>query len=153
MVHLDVSAEEIFNLLKSEKKTGEIMPLRSTFYREAEAFIKQQPPDQTQNIAKTVNIIKEKRMQKILIYLAYDKPLPQPLPQEEEETKNEIKLILSKTATQPKTKKIKITAHIPEVITSSGNKLGPYEQNEIIELYNNTDIKFIIDNKIGEAIN
>ena len=150
---MEIDSEEIFNLLKSEKKTGEIIPLRKTFYKEARELIKQQPQEQKQNLDRTLNIIKEKRTQKILIYLAYDKVLPQPLPQEEEETYNNIKQLVSNPNTQQKTKKIRITAHIPEIITSTGNKLGPYEQNEIIELYDNSDIKFIIENKIGETIN
>lgn len=150
---LEITSEEIFNLLKSEKKTGEIIPLRKTFYKEAEELAKQQTQEQSQNTERALNIIKEKRTQKILIYLAYDKALPQPLPQEEEETYARIEQIINKANPQAKTRKIKITAHIPEIITSTGNKLGPYEQNEIIELYDNSDIKFIIDNKIGETIN
>ena len=41
---------------------------------------------------------------------------------------------------------------VPEIITNTGTKLGPYNKNEIIDINSNDDIMFIIENNIGEKI-
>lgn len=151
-----ISAEELFNVLRNEKKTGELQPLPKNFYEQAAKTAtgaETKEGGQQQSVQKAINAIKERRTQKILIYLAYGRTPTAPMPLEEEELYNQIKKILKSESNNIKATKIKITAHIPEIITTTGNKIGPYEQNEVIELYDKEDVKFIVDNKIGETTN
>ncbi|MCL4365573.1 MAG: DNA replication complex GINS family protein [Candidatus Marsarchaeota archaeon] len=142
------------NILKNENKTGEIVSLPRNFYKNIEEKEKTltKDSDELKNMIKLFDLIKEKRRQKILIYLAYNKEIPRPLPSEEEDLYTQIRIILNKNQGEPKPQKIKFWKSIPEIITSTGNKIGPYEQAEIVLLYNLSDIKFIIDNKLGEII-
>ncbi len=91
-------------------------------------------------------------MQKILVYMAYGKELPGQMPDEEEAVYRQILTLLNKEATAPKTAKIKILIKIPEIITTKGNKIGPYNEGEVIQPEDPTDIEFIINNRIGEVI-
>lgn len=105
-----------------------------------------------ENAQRLIRGLKEKRLQKILIYIAYGKPLPPQVPSEEEDLYKQIQVILNKTAPQERNRKIRILANIPEVITTKGNKIGPYKQSEVVEIGNSDDVSFIIDNKLGEII-
>ena len=142
------------NLLKNENRTGEITSLPRNFYKNIEEKEKTFPKDsdELKSMSKIFNLLKEKRRQKILVYLAYNKEIPRPLPSEEEDLYTQIRIILNKSQGETKPQKIKFWKSIPEIITSTGNKMGPYEQDEIVLLYDLSDIKFIIDNKLGEII-
>lgn len=144
---MDFSEEELFDVLKQEKARGELMPLPKDFYRRFS-----QNERASQNISKTLFSLKEKRTQKLLVYMAYGKQLPQPLPAEEEEAYNRIKQILKKENADKTSTKIKINTDLPEILTPNNSKLGPFKQNEIVELREPQDIKFIIENKIGEIL-
>ena len=96
--------------------------------------------------------LKEKRKQKLLLYVAYNKPLPQTVPEEEEMLYNEVRRILNKDDSEAKIAHVKITSDIPEVLTTKGRKIGPFRQGEIVEIANSNDAEFIIKNKIGETV-
>jgi hypothetical protein len=148
---METSETEIFVALKNEKQTGELQQLPKDFYKKHQQF--QRSSDQeSQNASRAINSLREKRTQKILVYIAYGKPIPQPVPQEDEETYNKIRHILKKENADKISTKIKITSNIPEIITPNNNKIGPFKQNEIVELQEQSEIKFIIENKIGEII-
>ncbi len=149
------SAEVLFAKLDAERKTGELLQLPRDFYSEHGSIANVPEVEngkQTQNTKKTLETLKAKRIQKILIYLAYGKTPPQPMPVEEENIYNEIKRILNKEIPLQKTTKIRIIAKIPEIITTSGHKIGPFESGEIITSEKAKDIEFIINNKLGEII-
>ncbi len=78
--------------------------------------------------------------------------MPRPMPAEEEDLYTQIKKIINKGSGETKPSKIKMQRAIPEIVTPSGNRLGPYGQNEIVLVDNLSDAKFIIDNKLGEII-
>lgn len=153
------TAEEIFRHLQDEKKTGELLPLNREFYLLAERGISgatgsAEALQEAENTKRLIRTLKEKRLQKLLIYLAYNKPLPSQVPTEEEDLYRQIQLILNKTSPQQdKNKKIRVLANIPEVITTKGNKIGPFKQGQVIEASNEDDIEFIINNKLGEITN
>ncbi|MGC8710170.1 MAG: hypothetical protein ACP5RF_00965 [Candidatus Micrarchaeia archaeon] len=157
----EISPELLFEKVQAEKKTGEILPLPKNFFEDAETYIKnienqQKDPQKTQyinNFRKLLNILKERRMQKILIYIAYNKQLPSYSTAEEEEIYNKIKNMLSESTTKPSLKRVKILSDIPEVITPKGNKLGPFKQNQTIEVEDENDTDFILKNKLGEIVN
>ena len=96
--------------------------------------------------------IQTARTQKLLIYIAYNKEVPRPLPTQEEDLYIQIKKILINWTGENKQSKIKITKPIPQIVTPTGTKLGPFEQNQIVQLTENSDIKFMIDNKLGEIV-
>ena len=151
----EMQTETIFAKLIEEKKTGELQPLPRNFYKNIEEDIKNhnQPNTQElQNKQSTLGALRSRRMQKILVYLAYNKPLPTPLPVEEEDIYYQILKIINKEEQSTKTTKIRITIKIPEIITPNGSRIGPYQEGETVQLSNTTDIEFIINNKIGEIV-
>ncbi len=155
----ETSAEDIFKKLQEEKKTGELLPLNKDFYHligshKAVSSQDMQMIQEQENIVRLVKNLKEKRIQKILIYLAYSKPLPSQIPPEEEDLYREMQKILNRTSTPSnRNQKIRILADIPEVITTKGNKIGPFKQGQVIETDNRNDIEFIVNNKLGEITN
>jgi len=157
---LNLSTEFIFSVLQKEKATGELMSLQRDFYSQVELFIgaleKTSHVDenrrQLENATKMFASLKEKRKQKLLLYVAYNKPLPPIIPEEEENLYNEIRQILNKNDNQVKISRVKITSDIPEVLTSKGRRIGPYKQGEIIEISDSNDADFIVKNKIGEIV-
>lgn len=154
MIETEINTNAIYNMLKNEQKSGELLPIKKDFYSKIAEKLTGASEDQGEqkNLLKVINALKERRKQKILVYLAYDKDLPSPIPSEEEDLYMQIKNILNKNDTAQKPTKVKITKTIPQVITQTGSKLGPYEQNEIVYIYDNTDTKFIIENKLGEIV-
>ena len=103
-----------------------------------------------QNKITTLNTLKAKRTQKLLIYIAYNKPLPAPLPYEEEHLYSQIQGIINKEVQTPRSTKVRILIKIPEIITTKGNKVGPFNEGEVMQVEDPVDVEFIINNKIGE---
>lgn len=154
-MNIDTSVNGLYVLLKTEQKTGEVISLPEDFYHKINEKLKtygNEEGDEYKSILKITNSLKERRLQKILVYLAYNKELPRPLPSEEEDLYIQIKNIINKNNKEPKPEKVKIAKTIPQIVAPSGNRLGPYEQNEIVYIYDHTDAKFMIENKIGEII-
>ncbi len=152
----EVQTEVIFLKLAEEKKTGELLPLPKNFYVMFEESIgkvqKEGSQAELQNKVTALNTLKSKRTQKILVYVAYGKPIPNPLPYEEEELYTQILRIINKEQPISKPAKIKILINIPEVITTNGNKIGPYKEGEIVQVELPADAEFIINNRIGEIV-
>ena len=151
---IEFSVSGLLTLLKAERKSGEVIPLKQDFYTKLNEKIKtfSTESDEYKNMEKMTNSIKERRTQKIIVYIAYNKELPRPMPSEEEDLYIQIKNILNKSNGDIRPSKVKIAKSIPQIITPSGNKIGPYEQNEIAYVYDHSDTKFIVDNKLGEII-
>jgi hypothetical protein len=158
---LQITTELLFSRLNEEKGKGELVPLPREFYAVAAEFVKtletgtERDPGQKQaeNTRRLIENLKEKRRQKLLIYLAYEKPLPHPIPEEEEALYNEIRKILNANDGKTTIVSVKILSDIPEVFTSEGRKIGPYKQGDVVEVPNGSDIEFMVKNKIGEPIN
>ncbi|MCL5239283.1 MAG: hypothetical protein M1286_02315 [Candidatus Marsarchaeota archaeon] len=155
---LSITTEGLFSALQQEKSAGELMPLQHDFYAQAQVFLsslkKDQTPDGTRaldNTEKILATLKNRRKQKILLYIAYNKPLPAPVPAEDEVLYNKIFAVMNKTDGGIKVSRMRITSDVPEVLTSKGKKIGPFKQGEIIEVMDNEDADFIIKNRIGEA--
>jgi DNA replication initiation complex subunit (GINS family) len=159
-VSLTITSDLIFSKLNEEREKGALASLPKEFYAEVSAFIESMNADasgtkqkQTANARRMLHELKEKRKQKLLIYLAYDKPLPQPMPDEEEALYNEIRRILNRTGESgEKTARIKILADVPEILTAEGRKIGPYQQGAVVEMARGADAEFMLKNKIGELI-
>jgi len=145
-------AEVLFAKLSAERKTGELLQLPEDFFEKASAAPGAREPDVQANNDKLLNTLKAKRIQKLLIYLAYDRPLPHPIPYEEEILYKEIKSLLDNGGASRKTRRIRVLADVPELVTPNGDKLGPYRRDEIIETSKESDAQFILKNKIGEIV-
>ncbi|MGC8662290.1 MAG: hypothetical protein ACP5RT_00690 [Candidatus Micrarchaeia archaeon] len=155
----EITSEFLFEKLQQEKKTGELLSLPVDFYKLAELFEKKSTENNIvesdryiENFKKLLRQLKERRLQKVLIYLAYNKQLPKPVPKEEEDIYNRIKTIINQDNTNQEPKKIKINEDLPEVIAPSGNKIGPFSKGQVIEMEEYSIIDFILQNKIGEII-
>ncbi|MGC8479851.1 MAG: hypothetical protein ACP5M9_04280 [Candidatus Micrarchaeia archaeon] len=155
--------ETLFNKFAEEKKTRELISLPYDFYIKTESKIKKTVNEENEqennttekNIKKLLEKIKKIRIQKILIYIAYERKVPSPLPKEEENLYITIKNILNGSSIKLKTQKILIKNDTPELITPEGKKLGPFRKDQYIDIQdieNGNELDFILKNKIGELI-
>jgi DNA replication initiation complex subunit (GINS family) len=157
---MEISFSFLYTAYQEEKKTNEIQQLPKDFYTSVGFFMKEQEnkegskeQKQLENIKKIVFGIKNIRKQKILLYIAYDKSIPIKIPEEEENLYYRIKSIMEGEEKNENIKKVKIKLGIPEVISPSGNKIGPFNQNQVVDIINKDDIEFLVSNQIGEIIN
>ncbi|MEM0149009.1 MAG: hypothetical protein QW346_01970 [Candidatus Micrarchaeaceae archaeon] len=157
----EVNFETLSEKINEEKKTGEILPIQKDFYMRAEQYLSLLDKEsgneivalQAQNFRKLLRSLKERRIQKILIYLAYNKKITTMLADEEAEMYKAIKKLIDEaTDGAEKAKKIKIITNTPEILMPDGSKIGPFTQNQIIETDNQAELEFILKNKIGEEI-
>jgi hypothetical protein len=162
-----ITYDSLWEIYQKEKQTNQLLPLPKTFYTDALVFIN--GLSSTDDITKStktnsINIlgnIFEKRRQKILVYIAYGKQLPQPVSDLEQEFCDKVQGILKvnkldsiniKTTDANKVP-LKSLKDIPEVILPSGNKFGPFMKGQVIEIRDyESDIEFLIDNSICERL-
>ncbi len=155
-----ITTELLFSALQKEKSTGELMPLQQDFYAEVERFLSAleakmrdvESRNTAENARNVFAALRERRKQKLLLYIAYGKQLPTSLPIEEEGLYNEIINVLNQTAQRPKPTRLRILADVPEVLTKTGKKIGPYKRGEVVELFDSSDAEFVAENKIGEVV-
>ena len=147
------SLESIFSRLNAEKKTGELLQLPVGFYKQCGIIILEKiKEEQKNNAQRMLDALVAKRAQKILVYAAYGRQLPQPVPTEDEDLYKKARELIG-PKTHGKIKKIRIIAEVPELLTPGGRRLGPYSKNQIIETDNTEDLAYMLNNKIGETIN
>ena len=171
----------IWKLSIQEDQTNELQPLSKDFYEKTLLLINQiKDPEigrsPKSNSLKLLNKLFEKRKQKIAIYAAYNKPLPNPVPKEEQElyikiitllknitlNKNSLPSEKSYAQESPKediikqpdypkeAKQVKALQNMPEILLPSGNKIGPANKGDIIDINNDEDIKFLISSSLCE---
>jgi hypothetical protein len=160
----DMSYDTLWQLAQKERQSNELQPLSKTFYEDTKEFINTLSKGQSEedentkkNAIKLVNEIHERRKQKILIYVAYKRQLPQPSIPTEQAFYNELVEYASKNRLDAQGKANKQTMTvlqtIPEIILPSGNKLGPLERDQTIEISaNEDDIRFLISNTICKRL-
>jgi DNA replication initiation complex subunit (GINS family) len=160
----NINYDYLWQAYQKEKQTNQLLLIPKTFYDEALKFVKvnESTPYTTQhtpeNTIRLINDFFEKRKQKILIYIAYNKPLPQPISNNETEFYNRI-LQIVKSEKLDLSGDIKVNLNtlksikdIPEIILPSGNKIGPLRKDQIVEAGNEQDRKYLIENTICEQI-
>ncbi|MCL5430581.1 MAG: hypothetical protein M1504_03865 [Candidatus Marsarchaeota archaeon] len=163
----DTSYEMLWQVTQKEKQSNELQPLPKTFYDDVSSYLKQfdkkelsdDEANTKKNTLKLLNELYDRRKQKVLIYVAYKKQLPQPAILKEQEFYN---LILEETSKntinissiqKQDTKVLRTLQALPEIILPSGRKLGPVEKGQLIEVSNKEDdIKFLINTTICEQI-
>lgn len=153
----EISAEQLFSVLKEERGTGELLPLPEDFYtrvkeellgsswqRGGEVTLKQ--VDNAENMLAS---LRGRRRQKLLIYLAYSKPLPQPIPKEETALYNQLSQVLSSGHNNVRVTRLKILADVPELITARGERIGPFKKGEVVEATQSSEIEYMLKNSIA----
>lgn len=158
----ELSVDYLFSKFQEERKTGELLPLAKDFYKKSEEYIKKEmitEPNETktrqiENFKRLLTEIQERRIQKILIYIAYNKKLPTLVPEEEENLYSEIKAQISNAYViqGAKVPKVRMIADIPEVVIQTGKKIGPFSKNQIIEVSDEAELEFLLNNKLCEII-
>ncbi len=99
--------------------------------------------------------IYKKRKQKILIYLAYNKQVPQPMPVIEQNYYEKLLVIINSeklNLEETDNKNLLALQSIPKIILPSGNEIGPLEKDQFIFAENEEDKKFLINNNICKII-
>ena len=157
----DISYDYIWNLFQKEKQTNQLLQLGKTFYSEIIEYIGKSSMTEPQraNMEKILVGLFERRKQKIFMYLAHNKPLPQPIDGFETEFYGQL-LSLSGNYKMDPNQKIKSNkllrsiTDIPEIILPSGKKLGPLKKNEILDMQDSpADVTYLISNAICEDYN
>ena len=155
--------DNLWQAYQKEKQTNQLLLLSKTFYEDISTLINTTNPTEDiepsvkENAARVLNEFFEKRKQKILLYVAYNKPLPQPISANELEFYNKILQILKaeRIDTQrPKTPKNVLISikEIPEILLPSGNKFGPLKKDQTVEAENEQDKIYLLENSICEQM-
>ncbi len=144
-----------------------MQPIPKTFYKDAVDFMANLKQTATskqvtkESTSKILNELFEKRKQKILIYVAYKKQLPQPASMLENEFYSKVLEIANanrietiELAAKTNIIELKSLRDIPEIVLPSGAKVGPLTKNQAIELKDpiEKDIEFLVSNTICERI-
>ena len=158
-----VTYDYLWQAYQKEKQTNQLQLVNKTFYEDVGEYIRKLKETNNQklyeNTTSLLNSFYEKRKQKILMYVAYGKPLPQPISTRETELYNRIVRAVNseakeeKAAEQNKTSTLKSKRSIPEILLPSGNKIGPLSEGEKLSIENGQDMAYLIENSICEKIN
>lgn len=150
----------LWQVHQREKNNTELQPIPKAFYKESMENINNIRPDAMnnnrlrENALKLLNEITERRKQKILIYVAYKKPLPQSNIEEEMNLYSSLlNIVKDNTFTQQCVQvgcRLKVLSEVPEIMLPSGAKVGPLSKDQIIELSNREDIEYMKGNGICE---
>lgn len=157
-----MSYDYVWRLCQKEKQSNQLLQISRNFYPEIADYLANAKITEPQklNLEKLLVGLFEKRKQKLFLYVAYRKPLPQPISDLEQEFYNKIMEIAEKhrlnlsTAANKSNKLLRSVTDIPEIILPSGRKFGPYRKDEIIEIPGSEmDSEYLIKNAICESYN
>ena len=158
-----VTYDYLWQAYQKEKQTNQLQLVNKTFYEDVEEYIEKLKKANKQKLYEnTVSLLAsfyDKRRQKILMYVAYGKQLPQPISTRETELYNRIMHALNsetngeKASEQSKPNTLKSKRSIPEIVLPSGNKIGPLSEGEKLSIENSQDMAYLVENSICEKIN
>ncbi|MCL4387969.1 DNA replication complex GINS family protein [Candidatus Marsarchaeota archaeon] len=154
----------LWEVLQKERSSNALQLLPKNFYSDIGEFIEgtkneiaknEEAGIQIANIERLVSEIFDKRKQKVALYVAYKKPLPNPITDIETDLYNKMmELYINTKIAGPKETKTQqnrlrvIIEKLPEVFLPSGSKIGPLEKGQLIEVQDKNDSKFLIDNSL-----
>jgi hypothetical protein len=151
----------LWQLCQKEKQTNQLLLIPKTFYEGMAEFIS--VLDQTNekgtqmkaNATKMLDELFESRKQKILLYIAHSKPLPQPANTTEVEFYDKITDVVKSCRIGPDVavksghNTLKSLVDIPEIILPSGSKIGPLKKDQHLDLQlPESDLSFLLANSI-----
>jgi DNA replication initiation complex subunit (GINS family) len=156
-----LSYDYLWQALQKEKQTNQLLLLPRTFYEDVMGFINNKAKGSDlaarENAPKLIAEFFERRKQKILIYIAYNKPLPQPINSNELEFYNRVLQVvksekLENTVQIAATPSLRSLKDIPEIMLPSGNRIGPVKKDQVISLENEQDKVYLLENAICEQV-
>ncbi len=152
----------LWQVWQKEKQSNELQLLPNDFY---DKILKQFNMINTddiihkttkENILKLLYNIYERRKQKLIVYVAYNRQISQNMPKIEIDFHKKLlnftlseKLDIDKNI---KDKKLLVIQEIPKIILPSGNEIGPVKKDEYIDINNDNDKVFLITNNICKDI-
>ncbi len=160
---MDISINLLFNILSEENKTGEVLDLANDFYPSAYSELSKleentDAAQQAKNFKKLLDTIKTKRFQKILLYVAYNKQIEVHVPKEEQTLYKEALTLIGKHSQQINSNeqiqktKMKITSDLPELLVPNKGKIGPFKQDQVVELADIKEVEFLSNNKLATIL-
>lgn len=150
----------LWQLCQKEKQTNQLLLIPKTFYGDITAFIgaldetNDKSAQIKSNATKLLKELFESRKQKILLYVAHGKELPQPASAPETEFYNSVvqamrasKMDLDGKSDAHTT--LRSLVDLPEIILPSGNKLGPLKKGQTLDTtVSDDDLNFLVSNSI-----
>jgi len=159
----EISYNYLWQAYQKEKQTNQLLLIPKTFYQDTIEHINKSKADTNtnpiilENTTKLLNEFFEKRKQKIMVYVAYNKQPPKPIADNELEFYNKL-LQITKSETLKFEKEIKQThtlksiKDIPEIILPSGSRIGPLKKDQTIDAISEQDKNYLIENTICEQV-
>lgn len=156
----ELTYDMLWQAYQKEKRSNELQLIPKSFYEEALGFIKELPGGgsedgaiQKENAARLLNEMFERRKQKIMVYAAYGRQLPEQAPPKETTLYDEAVRMLKKStlngeASGTGVAALKVSQPIPEILLPSGLKIGPLEKDQVLEVKGKEDRAFLINNNI-----
>lgn len=161
----NITYDLLWQILQREKQTNEIQMVPKTFFHDIAGLIKELEKEKTEeseqtkrNMIKLSNDLYERRKQKILIYIAYGRQLPQPLPQVEVDFYGKVtgafksNIFSAHLSGESKDSLLESLYDIPEMLLPSGNKIGPLTKSQSVSVENTDDATFLINNALCKKI-
>ncbi len=156
--------ENFYDLLwqvwQKEKVSNELQDVSKEFYDDVIDFLASVTGDDEhskttkENTVKLIYNIFELRKKKVLLYIAYKKPMPQSIPKLDMSLYNQISDIYNKTELKLDSDRNNFIAlqQIPKIILPSGTQVGPLSKDDIISIKDEDDKNFLLKNNICKKI-
>ncbi len=170
-----MNEDELLEIYHYEIKNPDLAEVPQTFYQDLEDFLKEYEKKvsedisywkQYQNYRSIIERLKQKRLEKVLLAALNNIQLKF-LPEEEilykrvqelledfSKLSEEVpKEVIEEEPEQPKEeiKKVKILVHVDAYYGLDGNKYGPYEAGEIVELPSQ-EAQWLVDSEFAEYV-
>ena len=150
----------LWQVWQKEKVSNELQEVPKEFYEDAVEFIAGIKKDDEQNKTTKNNTIKilynifELRKKKVLLYIAYKKTLPQSIPKLDMSLYNQIFETYNKTELNLSSERNNfiILQQIPKIILPSGAQIGPLNKDDTVNIKDEDDKKFLLNNNICKKI-
>lgn len=156
----EMSYSVLWQTYQKERQSNELQMVPRSFYEDSKEFVEsidmkasEDAKTLKENAARILNSVFERRRQKVLMYVAYGRPLPSSTPAQDTVLYEEaLKLLKSDSVAGTKTSQIvpplRSVQQIPQIILPSGRKIGPLEKEQLIDVPDKEDTAFLINNGI-----
>ena len=152
----------IWTVYQKEKQTNKLTLIPKQFYEDVNTYVSNinkanlEGQSLIANTLQTIDLIISSRKRKIIIYAAYSKPLPQPIPDEERDFYSKLLNMIKSYNIYNKESSInteikpmlKVVIAVPEITLPSGNHIGPLDKDQLINVEDEDDRRYLETNKI-----
>lgn len=152
----DETYNEVWQVWQKEKQSARLQQIPKNFYSEVLKYIFSVKGDSDtasstrENTKRLLNNIYERRKQKLVLYSAYGQPLPQSIPKQEELFYGRLITVIREEKLQHdrEENRLVVIQDIPRIVLPSGNEIGPLERDKQVEVNDETDRNFLVNNEI-----